>query len=282
MVLRLKILLCICIVFLLLSCTDIERDHPGDPDGVNYIGGYAVSSSNIGSSNNPSSSSVAPSSSSLFVAVPCDNASTGANTVTCGGQTYNTVQIGEQIWMAENLNYDVPDDTTDVCYKNDSSNCTTYGRLYSWATAMGLNSNCNSRNCSGQVQDKHQGICPSDWHIPSDDDWTILINYVESQGGCTGCAATRLKAKSGLWPNNTGTNNHGFSALPGGSGSMGGGFGGGVESGSSCYSNWWSSLDYSSYSDLFAFNRYISNGDDAASRSYTSKGNLLSVRCVKD
>jgi len=109
-----------------------------------------------------------------------------------------TVKIGTQTWMAENLNCNV---TGSKCYDNDQANCAEYGRLYDWATAMKLNISCNSSSCASQIKAKHQGICPSGWHIPSNDDWEELINYVESNNGCSDCAARYLKATSG-WNNN--------------------------------------------------------------------------------
>jgi uncharacterized protein (TIGR02145 family)/uncharacterized repeat protein (TIGR02543 family) len=86
----------------------------------------------------------------------------------CDGQTFRTVVIGTQTWMAENLNCDV---SGSECYNNNESNCATYGRLYDWATAMALPSSCNSSTCSSQINAKHRGICPSGWHIPSNADW---------------------------------------------------------------------------------------------------------------
>jgi len=227
-----------------------------------------------------SSSSIEPSSSSLFVSVPCGNASTDGGTVTCDGQTYRTVRIGTQVWMAENLNYDVPDNTTDVCYDNNSSNCTTYGRLYDWATAMGLNPSCNSINCASEVQSKHQGICPSGWHIPSDDDWSQLINYV----GSNSVAGKHLKAETG-WsdcgPSDSGSSylyscedTHGFSALPGGFGGLDGRF---SSVGNSGY--WWSANENSSGN---AYYRSMGYGNDDVYWSHGGKTNLLSVRCVQD
>ena len=99
---------------------------------------------------------------------------------------YRTVVIGTQTWMAENLNYAVEGSK---CYDNDPANCVKYGRLYDWSTAMGFPSSCNEDACSSQIQSKHRGICPSGWHLPSYDDWDILMDYV---GGYR-TAGTKLK-----------------------------------------------------------------------------------------
>jgi hypothetical protein len=82
------------------------------------------------------------------------------------GEEYEAVLIGTQTWLARNLNYDVPDNTTDVCYSNQPARCVTYGRLYNWETAMAL-SICNSASCADQIRSPHQGICPDGWHLPS-------------------------------------------------------------------------------------------------------------------
>ena len=150
------------------------------------------------------------------------------------GKKYRYVQIGEQVWMAENLNYAVEggkcygeggkvitgyDEDYNPITKTLSNaevqaNCKKYGRLYDWATTMDIPSSCNTSSCSGQIQTKHKGICPSGWHIPSEDDWDTLIYYV-------GWFAGALKATKG-WnssdsvSNSNGTNDYGFSALPGG------------------------------------------------------------------
>jgi uncharacterized protein (TIGR02145 family) len=208
----------------------------------------------------------------------CKNGTTPtqySGSVTYSGQTYKTIEIGTQTWMAENLNYNA---NGSKCYGNESANCEKYGRLYDWATAMNLSQYCNSQlvtNCGGQVNAKHQGICPSDWHIPSNAEWTTLINYVES--GCSGCAGTHLKAASG-WSSYTGVpagkDTYGFSALPGGCGYSGGDFNYVGRLGF-----WWSSSESNSslaYTRLMSY----SYGDVPSDRS--GKSGLSSVRCVKD
>jgi len=120
------------------------------------------------------------------------------------GQTYKTVKIGDQTWMAENLNYNVSGS------QSQSVDGADY-RQYDWAMAMALPSSCNSTRCSTQIQPKHKGICPSGWHIPTVAEWTTLINFVESDKGCTPkCAGTYLLATD-----YSGSDSYGFSAQRG-------------------------------------------------------------------
>ena len=142
-----------------------------------------------------------------------------------GGACTNleSVTIGSQIWAKKNLDCDV---AGSKCYGNDPANCVKYGRLYDWATAMGLPPNCNSSSCSGQIGSPHRGICPSGWHIPSNDDWDKLYRYADGTDGTSGTggpydsptAGAKLKAESGWNSNGGGTDEFGFSALPGGDG----------------------------------------------------------------
>ncbi|MCL2281821.1 MAG: fibrobacter succinogenes major paralogous domain-containing protein [Fibromonadales bacterium] len=270
---------------MLFGCAEIERENPYDPGGVNYVppssSSRAPSSSSLiplSSSVAPSSSSLVPSSSSLFVGVPCGNASTGSATVTCDGKTYKTVKIGTQTWMAENLNYDVPDNATDVCYDNNSNNCATYGRLYNWSTAMALDPSCNSSVCASQVQSKHRGICPSGWHIPSYADWGVLMTAV----GGVSIAGTKLKATSG-WsscgPSGSGSSyscedTYGFSALPGGYGFSDGSF---DDVGDNGY--WWSASEYSSDG---VFPQHMGHYYEGAHLFDGIKTELFAVRCQQD
>jgi len=106
------------------------------------------------------------------------------------GKQYRTVVIGGKRWMAENLNYRVKENSW--CYNEDNSYCDKYGRLYDWKTAT--------------------TVCPAGFHLPSRDEWDDLV---DAAGG-KGVAGKRLKAKSGWIDNGNGTDNFGFSALPGG------------------------------------------------------------------
>jgi len=165
-----------------------------------------------------------------------------------GGKTYKTVEIGTQTWFAENLNYD-PGTGNSACYDNRASNCDIYGRLYDWSTAM--------------------GVCPSGWHLPNKNaEWDVLMTAV----GGSSTAGTKLKAASGWNSNGNGTNDYGFSALPGGYGYSDGDFSNVGSSG-----NWWSASE----SDIGgAYSRGM-DGNFASWNGY-SKGFLFSVRCVQD
>jgi uncharacterized protein (TIGR02145 family) len=129
----------------------------------------------------------------------------GSFTDSRDGKTYRTVTIGDQTWMAENLNYQTD---SSWCYGNNASNGATSGRLYKWAAAMGLDNSYDSSSASGQIQTPHRGVCPVGWHLPSRQEWNSLVTAVGDSAG------TKLKAVS---PNWNGTNDFGFSALPGGS-----------------------------------------------------------------
>jgi uncharacterized protein (TIGR02145 family) len=200
--------------------------------------------------------------------------------VVYSGQTYRTVRIGEQVWFADNLNYAPSSGTFISC---DTYNCSTYGRLYDWSTAMGFSSSCNSTSCSSQIQSKHQGICPSGWHIPSNADWDKLYRFADGTSGTSSpydspTAGKHLKSKSG-WNSYSGIENldtYGFSALPGGNGYSDGSFG---NVGS--YGDWWSAYEYGHYSS-HAYYRGMYYNFGTAYWSYNSKSNLQSVRCVQD
>jgi uncharacterized protein (TIGR02145 family) len=183
------------------------------------------------------------------------------------GKTYKTVVIGNQTWMASNLNYDAEGS---VCYEN----CVKYGRLYNWATAMQLPSSCNSTSCSDQVNAKHKGICPTDWHIPNNDDWETLVDFV----GDSFTAGTKLKAKSGWNENGNGEDTYGFAALPGGMAQPDGGFEAVGNSGV------WRSA--SEDDAVIAFIWVLDYDDEteygSTYQTLSSKRRLFSVRCVKD
>lgn len=93
------------------------------------------------------------------------------------GKTYKTIVIGEQTWMAQNLNYDIEDNRRQSCYGNEPTLCLRFGKLYTWPGAMDYDKNrCqDAAYCSLAST---QGICPEGWHIPSIKDWQILWENV--------------------------------------------------------------------------------------------------------
>jgi uncharacterized protein (TIGR02145 family) len=203
----------------------------------------------------------------------------GATTVTFDGHTYALVAIGTQCWFAENLRSDnyrngdaIPGNLSDAQWTSTSSgaqtvygegssavyasssdevaNLSTYGRLYNWYA----------------VNDS-RGLCPSGFHVPSDDEWTVLENAL----GGSGVAGMALKASTPAWD---GTNSSGFSALPGGGRSSGDGYfylqgANGV---------WWSS----SPDGAIAWNRFLYSGYSYVVRANYVARNGFSVRCVRD
>jgi uncharacterized protein (TIGR02145 family) len=192
---------------------------------------------------------------------------------------YRTVVIGNQTWMAENLNYAVDGSK---CYDNKSANCDKYGRLYDWATAMALPSDCNSTTCVSQIGAKHKGICPDGWHIPSNADWDRLVRYVDGSSGTSSpyyspTAGRYLKAASGWNEGGNGTDSYGFAALPGGAGDSGGNFGN-----VGYYGYWWSASEYSSLSAYYR-GMFYGYEDVYHNVSYDENESFLcSVRCLQD
>ncbi|MCL1957742.1 MAG: hypothetical protein FWF63_10490 [Fibromonadales bacterium] len=104
------------------------------------------------------------------------------------GKTYKYVTIGTQNWMADNLNYKMEGSS---CYEDDPANCEKYGRLYYWDAAL--------------------EACPSGWYLPDETEWQALVDAV----GIPAIAGERLSTTSG-WKYHNGTDEYGFSALPGG------------------------------------------------------------------
>ncbi len=133
------------------------------------------------------------------------------------GHSYRTVVIGSQTWMAENLNFA----GRGVCYNNSVDSCAKYGRLYTWAEAMGLDDSFNQTllSSSGRVE---QGICPSGWHVPSGAEW---MDLQKSSGRFLteipeATTANELASTSG-WQTNFGTDSTGFRVIPAGYASYG-------------------------------------------------------------
>jgi len=160
------------------------------------------------------------------------------------------VTIGSQKWMAKNLDRATPNSK---CYDNSAKKCAEYGRLYTW--------------------DDAKVACPAGWHLPSDDEWTTLIDFV----GGREIAYNKLRAANG-WSNDSkgnsgnGTDDFGFSALPGGFkvldfcciGSYGG---------------WWSVTNDNVYANTWGVSIF---GEKYVVMGRSGKMSLNSVRCVAD
>ncbi|MDR2554740.1 MAG: fibrobacter succinogenes major paralogous domain-containing protein [Fibromonadaceae bacterium] len=173
------------------------------------------------------------------------------------GKQYKIVVIGTQIWMAENLGYNV---IGSKCYDNKSANCDKYGRLYSWSAAT-------------------KSACPKGWHLPSNAEWDVLYRFAEGTNNTdspyeSNVSGKYLKTKSGWNQNGNGEDKFGFSAISAGFGNPDGYFNFVGSNGV-----WWSSSEYDAY---YAYNRHLTYIDDGAHWSYNDKGNLFSVRCLRD
>jgi uncharacterized protein (TIGR02145 family) len=188
---------------------------------------------------------------------------------------FDSVSIGGQTWMAENLHYPI---SGSKCYDNDPANCEMYGHLYDWATAMDISLSCNYSDCSDQIQPRHRGICPEGWHMPSNVEWDKLYRDADGDNGTSSLyespvAGRYLKTTSGWKDNGNGEDAYGFAALPGGNGYNGAfryvGFSG----------YWWSANEDDSNNSYF---RYISHHGDDAYLGANDKRGLYSVRCVRD
>jgi len=214
------------------------------------------------------------------------------------GKEYKTVQIGEQVWMAQNLDYHGSDGYLGLCYGAkpkeeimNLENCKKYGRLYDWEEA--------------------NQACPKGWHLPTKGEWQTLVNFA----GGDEVAGKKLKAKSGWkeydfsgknprspkckWTEQTKkqiddrgrvispagaveydkcvTDEFGFSALPGGFGHSGGSF---VDVGN--YGSWWSATTGSNAGYAYYRDMNYDDGAGAVIRLGYAKSYLYSVRCVQD
>ena len=209
--------------------------------------------------------------------IPKKQAVTGEIVKDCDGNIYHTVTIGTQVWMLENLKTTKYNDCTPIpnikdatewgkqttgayCdYKNEAKNSAIYGRLYNWYT----------------IESK-AGIAPKGWHVPSLDEWKILIAYL----GGSSVAGGKLK-EAGLthWPapNKDASNSSGFTGLPGGTrASQSGDF---YAMGQYGYL-WTATLTYKDR-DAYNFHLLLYSGAIGDSGS-DGKANGFSIRCVKN
>ena len=199
------------------------------------------------------------------------------------GQIYKTVKIGDQIWMAENLNYADSVKTPSLmgknwCYANKAENCAVTGRLYTWTAAIDsvklATDADNPQDCgSGKectLPDTVQGICPPGWHLPEKKEWDTLLTKV----GGEATALKVLKSQTGWFHDGNGSDDVGFSALPAGDRINNGNF---FDIGK--LAGFWSASEtdynYAKALDLGYCSNYAALG-------YYNKSFGFSVRCLKD
>jgi uncharacterized protein (TIGR02145 family) len=177
------------------------------------------------------------------------------------GTAYKYVKIGDQVWLAENLNYS----KGGKCYNDNPANCQKYGRHYNWAEA--------------------KKACPAGWHLPSNAEWDILYRFADGNSDTESpyrseTAGEQLKAASGwnLFNGKLGTGKdiYGFASLPGGSYY----FGVCDHVGNNGY--WWSSSEYEEDSEKAYYRFMLSESTVAGWNKNSKKKLLLNVRCVRD
>jgi uncharacterized protein (TIGR02145 family) len=187
------------------------------------------------------------------------------------GNTYKTVTIGTQVWMAENLKVEhycngdiIPQvkDSTEWAnletgawcyYENKKSNGTKYGKIYNWYA----------------VNDS-RGLAPEGWHIPANAEWQTLFDFL----GGDDVAGEKMKSTSNWEHNGNGTNESGFTGLPGGGRNVFGSF-----SSAGYFGDLWSSTEIKAH---YASNYCLGYIFSSVLYNYIYKGNGCSVRCVRD
>jgi uncharacterized protein (TIGR02145 family) len=198
---------------------------------------------------------------------------------------YSIIQIGTQIWMAENLKTTKYNDGTAIPnitvaatwaaattgaysdYNNTPANSTIYGRLYNWYV---VDNNAATKVASNGGKN----VCPTSWHVPKDTEWTTLTTYL---GGETDASGKLKETNTTHWlsPNTGATNETGFTALPGGIRAY---YGTDFWIGDEGF--WWSSTESST---SYAWGREMNHVDaDVLRISNLNKQNGYSVRCLKD
>jgi len=222
---------------------------------------------------------IAPASSSSF---SCGNALVDSR----DGQSYATVQIGTQCWMAENLNIGTMINGSNnqtangtiekYCYDDNTSNCDTYGGFYQWDEMMQYTTTAGT-----------QGICPSGWHIPTDDEYKTLemqLGMSSSEVNNTGWRGTdegsKLAGNETLWTNgnldqNANFGSSGFDALAAGFRNINGLF----------YNHAYDAhlwLSSENEDGTKGWNRLLRYNNSKVYRTVISKDSGFNVRCVRD
>ena len=209
------------------------------------------------------------------------NINCGDGVTDIDGNSYKSVIIGDQEWMAENLKTTTYSDGTPITLVEDD---TTWSNLITGAYCWYANDEATYGDTYGALYNwyavKTSNLCPDGWHVPTNAEWTTLEDYLTNNGH-DGTEGNALKATSG-WNNaGNGNDDYGFTALPGGY-RIKHNHGGFIYTlcyniGSSGY--WWSSTEYSS---TFAWHLGLGYADSTVYRDHTYKKFGNSVRCVRD
>ena len=206
---------------------------------------------------------------------------------------YNTVQIGNQCWMKENLRTTSYSDGTPIEQGTDTSRTTAYwyypsgnsdnmstlGLLYNWAAVM-RGSASSSENPSGV-----QGVCPTGWHVPSDAEWTELTDYVSSQSeyACNGTSIYIAKALASTTGWNSFSSNCTVGNTPSDNNATGlgivpaGYYSGNYNAATTAYCS-----SATEYNENYVYNRNIGFFSSTVNRGNLAKYTALSVRCIRD
>lgn len=196
---------------------------------------------------------------------------------------YRVVKIGKQCWLKDNLNVgseingSINQKNNKIiekyCYDNNSANCKKYGGLYQWAEAVQYLNGVSST--SGSFVDKNVvGICPSGWHIPSNEDWSALEEFlsVDDKGNPTSSEVVGDKLREKCTSNICNSSN--FSSLESGDIFPGGSF----HDTLGLTAHFWSS----SINGIKAYSRLLNKTDKIFSRKLLSRDFGYSIRCLKD
>ena len=201
------------------------------------------------------------------------------------GKSYNTVLIGTQCWMAQNLNigtkvnYMVEQSNNGIvekyCHQDDESYCTIYGGVYEWAETVGyLNGASNTNSWNPVPTQNVQGICPSGWHVPTNNEFDILTGFLDP-----GAGGKMKETGYAYWysPNSGATNSSGFTGL-----GTNWRYDGGAPYQPMIYGNYWTSTEYE-YNAYLSKCRTLSYYNDILETWPTqSKKMGFGIRCVQD
>ncbi len=191
------------------------------------------------------------------------------------GNIYKTVQIGSQTWMAENLKTTKFNDGSPISNVTDNSTwITIVTPAYCWYNNMAANKNLSGARYNWYAVNTSK-LCPAGWHVPSDNEWATLTDYL----GGLGVAGAKMK-ETGFthWeePNVGATNSSGYTAIPAGQRRGDNG----IFTGLGLYDAWWSSTEYNIYKSWYRSLATINTEVWRSSGAVNQTG--ISIRCIKD